>query len=103
MACFIAVCSAGAKRKPMPKRSMHSATRSGGVSKFTPSASSTSAEPQRELMERLPCLATRTPAPATTNAVQVETLKVPVASPPVPQVSTSRQPSGTPLGKIGRA
>ena len=29
------------------------------------------------------------PAPATTKAVAVETLKVPVASPPVPQVSTS--------------
>ena len=55
----------------------------------TPRCSRTSAEPQRELIERLPCLATRTPAPATTNAAAVETLKVPEASPPVPQVSTS--------------
>ena len=49
----------------------------------------TSAEPHFELRLRLPCLATRTPAPATTNAVAVEILKVPRASPPVPQVSTS--------------
>ena len=54
-----------------------------------PSVSTTSAEPQSEETERLPCLATRSPAPATTNAVAVETLKVPVASPPVPQVSMS--------------
>src|SRR5437773_307092 len=39
--------------------------------------------------ERLPCLATFSPAPATTKAVAVETLKVPEASPPVPQVSMS--------------
>ena len=36
---------------------------------------------------RLPCLATGTPAPATTNAVVVEMLKVCSPSPPVPQVS----------------
>ena len=39
-------------------------------------------------MLRLPCLATRTPAPAMTSAVAVEMLKVPLVSPPVPQVST---------------
>ena len=55
----------------------------------TPRCSSTSADPQRELIERLPCFATCTPAPATTNAAAVETLNVPEASPPVPQVSTS--------------
>ncbi len=49
----------------------------------------TSAEPQREETARLPCLATLRPAPATTKAVVVETLKVLVASPPVPQVSTT--------------
>ena len=37
----------------------------------------------------MPCLATRRPAPATTKAVAVETLKVPDASPPVPHVSIS--------------
>ena len=56
---------------------------------LTPSASITSAEPHLELMLRLPCLATRTPAPAITRAVAVEMLKVPLVSPPVPQVSTS--------------
>ena len=55
---------------------------------LTPRASITSAEPHLEVTLRLPCLATRTPAPATTNAVAVEMLKVPLASPPVPQVST---------------
>ena len=54
-----------------------------------PRASTTSADPHFELMLRLPCLATRTPAPATTKAVAVEMLKVPLASPPVPLVSTN--------------
>ena len=38
-------------------------------------------------MARLPCLATVHPAPAATKAAVVEMLKVPEASPPVPQVS----------------
>ena len=62
--------------------------RSGGRSSRTPAASSTSALPERPETERLPCFATRTPAPAATSALAVETLKVPLASPPVPQVST---------------
>src|SRR3990172_1714777 len=61
----------------------------GERSRATPSVSTTSAEPQSEETERLPCLATLSPAPATTKAVAVETLKVPAASPPVPQVSIS--------------
>ena len=73
----------------MPTVSMAASARCGSISIFTPSASSTSADPQRELNERLPCLATRTPAPATTSAAAVETLNVPPPSPPVPQVSTS--------------
>jgi len=56
---------------------------------FTPRASITSAEPHLEVIPRLPCLATRTPAPAIVRAVAVEMLKVSLASPPVPQVSTS--------------
>src|SRR4029079_11926051 len=72
--------------------SMQWAIASGPHSILTPSAASTSAEPEREEIERLPCLATGTPAPATTNAVQVEMLCVPLASPPVPQVSMA--PSG---------
>ena len=55
---------------------------------LTPSASSRSAEPQRLVAERLPCLATAQPAPAAISAAVVETLKV-VGPPPVPAVSTS--------------
>jgi hypothetical protein len=54
-----------------------------------PSVSTTSADPHSEDTERFPCLATLRPAPATTNAVAVEMLKVPEASPPVPHVSMS--------------
>src|SRR6185312_9399434 len=52
-----------------------------------PSASSTSAEPDLEVAERLPCLATGQPAAAATRAAVVETLKV-EGPPPVPAVST---------------
>ena len=43
--------------------------------------------PAAEETARLPCLATGTPAPATTNAVVVEMLNVCSPSPPVPHVS----------------
>src|SRR5262245_39882940 len=78
--------------KPSPHCSIARAMSSGPDSILTPSAASTSAEPDREEIERLPCLATGTPAPATTNAAQVDILWVPLASPPVPQVSMA--PSG---------
>ena len=61
--------------------------RAGSASMLTPSAVSTSAEPAFDDSARLPCLATGTPQAATTSAAAVETLKVPDASPPVPQVS----------------
>ena len=54
---------------------------------MTPSAVSTSAEPDFDDSARLPCLATGTPQPATTSALAVEMLKLPEPSPPVPQVS----------------
>ena len=73
----------------MPVCCRQATMRAGGRPMFTPSASITSAEPHLELMLRLPCLATRTPAPAMASAVAVEMLKVPLVSPPVPQVSTS--------------
>src|SRR5213596_443763 len=73
----------------MPTSSMQRVILSGGSSRLMPSVSTTSAEPHSEDTERLPCLATRRPVPATTNAVAVDTLKVPVASPPVPHVSMS--------------
>ncbi len=59
----------------------------GGSWMRTPSAASTSAAPLREDSARLPCLATGTPAPATTNAAQVVMLYEPDASPPVPRRS----------------
>jgi hypothetical protein len=52
-------------------------------------ASSTSALPVRDDTARLPCLATRPPAAATTKATAVDTLNVPPPSPPVPHVSMS--------------
>src|ERR1044072_3467662 len=72
--------------KPKPISSMQRPTCSGLSSMLTPSASSSSAEPQG-LVERLPCLATAHPAAAATSAAVVETLKV-EGPPPVPAVST---------------
>ena len=54
---------------------------------FTPSSASTSAEPLRLVMLRLPCLATGTPAAAATMAAVVLTLNMVEPPPPVPQVS----------------
>ena len=62
---------------------------------MTPRASRTSAEPVEPDMARLPCLATATPAPATTKAAVVEMLKLPEPSPPVPQVSTTSPSTDT--------
>ena len=73
--------------KPMPASAMQRPTCDGAMSIATPSASRTSALPQRLVAERLPCLATVTPAPAAISAAAVEMLKVPAPSPPVPQVS----------------
>ena len=73
--------------KPNPISSICRATSSGSSPISTPSASSRSAEPERLVFERLPCLATAQPAPAATRAAVVETLKV-EGPPPVPAVST---------------
>src|ERR1035438_5100014 len=78
----------------MPISRMARPTSAGGTAIAIPNASSRSALPQRLDMERLPCLATRTPAPAATNAAMVEILKVDAQSPPVPQVSSSGSPPG---------
>ena len=85
----IAGWNTGAKQKPMRTSATVAATPSGGRAIATPSASSRSALPQRPEAARLPCLATRWPAPTATSAARVETLKVPARSPPVPQVSSS--------------
>ncbi len=73
----------------MPTSAMQRSTVSFAASTLTPSAPRTSAEPERDETARLPCFATVTPAPATTNAAVVEMLKVFRPSPPVPQVSTN--------------
>ncbi len=76
------------------------ATPIGPSSIATPSASSTSAEPQRDDAARLPCFTTRAPAPAAISAAIVETFTVPERSPPVPHVSIA--PSATShLGAVG--
>ncbi|SFV83061.1 hypothetical protein MNB_SUP05-12-233 [hydrothermal vent metagenome] len=79
---------AGANIKPTPIFSTHLLIFSGLMSRFTPAASKTSALPDLEEIERLPCLATWPPAAATTKAQAVEILNKPKPSPPVPQVST---------------
>src|SRR4051812_27630644 len=84
--CRVAPWCAGANMKPNPASRMHSATAAGGRSMRTPSASSTSAEPDKPVAERLPCLATAQPAPAAISAAVVETLNV-GRPPPVPAVS----------------
>src|SRR4051794_17045671 len=77
---------AGANMKPKPTSSMQRATASGLRSMRTPSASSTSAEPDSPVAERLPCLATPQPCPAAISAAVVDTLNV-GRPPPVPAVS----------------
>ena len=73
--------------KPNPASWMHSATWSGPRSMRAPSASSRSAEPERLVAERLPCLATAQPAPAAIRAAVVEMLNE-LRPPPVPAVSS---------------
>ena len=80
----------GANRKQRPVSSSARRDVSGEASSLTPRCSSTSAEPQREVTERLPCLATGSPAAAATKATAVDRLIVPEPSPPVPQLSANR-------------
>ena len=81
--------------KPTPVSPMHCATCAGASMMLAPSASSTSALPDFDDTERLPCLATRAPAAAATNIAAVEMLNVCDASPPVPTMSTRCSRSGT--------
>src|SRR6185437_1772942 len=82
--------------KPIPASRMQALTCAGLRSTLTPSAASTSAEPDFDDSARLPCLATGTPAPATRKAAQVEMLYDPEASPPVPTTSTASAGAVTP-------
>ena len=66
----------GAKKKAKPCSRRDRAASSGPRSNASPSASITSALPVGEVLARLPCLATRTPAAAAMIATVVEMLKV---------------------------
>ena len=92
---FMAGWWMGANMKPTPTSPMQAATCAGCRSMRAPRASSTSAEPDFEDTLRLPCLATRAPAAATTNIDAVEMLKLLPPSPPVPTMSTKFAPSAT--------
>src|SRR5438034_7467586 len=81
--------------KPTLVSAMHWATCAGVSMIFAPSASRTSALPDFDDTERLPCLAPRAPAPAATNTAAVEMLNVCDASPPVPTTSSSVSRLGT--------
>ena len=76
-----------AKRKTMPVWSKTRPKSSGFMSRLIPKTSKTSAEPDLEEMERLPCLAIWMPPAARTKAAVVEILKLLDWSPPVPQLS----------------
>src|ERR1035437_8829034 len=82
--------------KPMPASRMQAPTCSALMSILTPSACSTSAAPDFDDWARVRCVATGTPAPATINAAQVEMLKEPEASPPVPTTSIASDGACTP-------
>ena len=74
----------GANIKPTPIDAIESAIAAGLTERSTPSAESTSEEPDELETERLPCLAMRPPAPATTKVAAVDTLNRLAPSPPVP-------------------
>ncbi len=78
--------NSGAYRKLIPISSIIRSAAAGVRLMLTPSASKTSALPDRLEIERLPCFATGMPAAAATMATAVEILKV-ERPPPVPQVS----------------
>jgi len=85
----------GAWRKQKSSSRREAAASSIDCSAVTPNAAMTSELPDAEVTARFPCLATGTPAAATTRAAAVEMLKVECTSPPVPQVSTVPSGAGT--------
>src|SRR5213076_3126075 len=105
-ACRIEGWNVGAKKNPMFASTRHRSTTAGDAFTLTPSASKTSALPDKLETDRLPCFATRTPQAATTSAAHDEMLNVPERSPPVPHVSMTssyRFDSGTALARIACA
>src|SRR5690554_3758554 len=85
-------------RKQVPTSHSAFRTKERSASTFTPSAVSTSAAPLLEESARLPCLATGSPQAAITKVAAEEILKLPLASPPVPQVSMA--PGGASIAII---
>ncbi len=73
----------------MPTSANSASVAAAGRSITTPSASSTSAEPQAEDAARFPCLTIGTPAEAATMVAIVDTLTVSRPSPPVPTRSVT--------------
>ena len=59
-----------------------------------------SAEPERDVIARLPCFATGAPAPATTKADRVEMLNVWRPSAPVPHRSTASSGASTRTARV---
>ena len=95
--CFIAGWCIGAIIKQMPISRKAACALSALIITFTPISPSASAAPDFEERFLLPCLATGTPAPATTKAVAVEMFSVPFPSPPVPTISIASAGADTAL------
>ena len=84
MACFMAPWCTGANINPRPTSLIQRSICNGVRLRLTPRVSKTSEEPLLLETDRLPCLATRPPAAATTKVAAVETLNRFAPSPPVP-------------------
>src|SRR3546814_14001691 len=83
-----------ANRKQMPRSASVASAVAAARSRSRPSASSVSAAPALEEAARLPCLATGTPAAATTSDTEVETMSVWCPSPPVPPTRSDESRGG---------
>ena len=78
----------GAKQNPIPTRSTQAATlRRRDVERHAERLEQVGGARTSDEAERLPCLHTRPPAPATVSAASVETLSEWLASPPEPTTS----------------
>jgi len=77
------------EQNPIPTSRMHEPIRPAEVRSRSHRFEQVCAAAAAAIADRpLPCFATWTPAPATTNAATVEMLNVPAQSPPVPHVSS---------------
>ncbi|MNP02497.1 hypothetical protein D3C76_943510 [compost metagenome] len=80
-------CMFGANRKTIPIFSISSSMPSLVILIFTPKEVNKSADPLFDDIDLLPCLATFTPPAANRKLLVVDILKLPLLSPPVPQLS----------------